>query len=42
MSAAGAVNAERIKLSTTRSPVWSAIGVAAVSLGLAAMQASNN
>ena len=34
------LNAERIKLSTTRSPLWSAVAVAVLSLGLAAMQAS--
>jgi ABC-2 type transport system permease protein len=34
------LNAECIKLSTTRSPLWSAIAVAVLSLGLAAMQAS--
>ncbi len=40
MSAAAVLNAERIKLSTTRSPLWSAVAVAVLSLGLAAMQAS--
>jgi ABC-2 type transport system permease protein len=34
------LNAECIKLSTLRSPLWSAIAVAVLSLGLAAMQAS--
>ena len=34
------LNAERIKLSTTRSPLWSAVAVAVLSLGLAAIQAS--
>ena len=34
------LNAERIKLSTTRSPLWSAAAVAALSLTLAAIQAS--
>ena len=34
------LNAERIKLSTTRAPLWSAIAVAVLSLGLAAMQGS--
>ena len=34
------LNAERIKLSTTRSPLWSAVAVAVLSLGLAAVQAS--
>ena len=38
MSAAAVLNAERIKLTTTRSPLWSAVAV--LSLGLAAMQAS--
>jgi hypothetical protein len=37
---AAVLNAERIKLLTTRSPLWSAIVVAVLSLGLAAMQAS--
>lgn len=40
MSAAAVLNAERIKLTTTRSPLWSAVAVAVLSLGLAAMQAS--
>ncbi|RDH77301.1 ABC transporter permease [Mycolicibacterium moriokaense] len=40
MSAMAVLNAERIKLSTTRSPMWSALAVAVLSLGLAAMQAS--
>jgi ABC-2 type transport system permease protein len=40
MSAVAALNAERIKLTTTRSPLWSAVAVAVLSLGLAAMQAS--
>ena len=40
MSAAAVLNAERIKLSTIRSPLWSAVAVAVLSLGLAAMQAS--
>ncbi len=34
------LNAERIKLSTTRSLVWSAVAVAVLSIGLAVMQAS--
>jgi hypothetical protein len=34
------LNAERIKLTTTRSPLWSAVAVALLSLGLAAVQAS--
>lgn len=40
MSAAAVLNAERIKLTTTRSPLWSAVAVAVLSLGLAAIQAS--
>ena len=40
MSAIAVLNAERIKLTTTRSPLWSAVAVAVLSLGLAAMQAS--
>jgi hypothetical protein len=36
---AAALNAERIKLFTTRSPLWSAVAVAVLSLGLAAIQA---
>jgi ABC-2 type transport system permease protein len=40
MSAVAVLNAERIKLTTTRSPLWSAVAVAVLSLGLAAMQAS--
>jgi hypothetical protein len=39
VGAIAVLNAERIKLSTTRSPLWSAIAVAVLSLGLAAMQA---
>jgi ABC-2 type transport system permease protein len=42
MGAAAVLNAERIKLSTTRSPLWSAIAVAVLSLGLAALQAANS
>ncbi|WP_454788209.1 ABC transporter permease [Mycolicibacterium lutetiense] len=38
MSALAALDAERIKLSTTRSPLWSTVGVAVLSLGLAALQ----
>ena len=38
MSALAALDAERIKLSTTRSPLWSAVGVAVLSFGLAAPQ----
>lgn len=40
MSAVTVLNAERIKLLTTRSPLWSAVAVAVASLGLAAAQAS--
>jgi ABC-2 type transport system permease protein len=40
MSAVAVLNAERIKLTTTRSPLWSAVAVAVLSLGLTAMQAS--
>lgn len=40
MSVPAVLNAERIKLSTTRSPLWSAVAVAVLSLGLAATQAS--
>jgi len=40
VSALAAVNAERIKLFTTRSPLWSAAVIAVLSLGLAAVQAS--
>lgn len=38
MTALAVLDAERIKLSTTRSPLWSAVGVAVLSLGLAALQ----
>jgi ABC-2 type transport system permease protein len=38
MSALAVLDAERIKLSTTRSPLWMAVGVAGLSLGLATMQ----
>lgn len=38
MSALAVLDAERIKLSTTRSPLWSILGVAALSLGVAALQ----
>lgn len=40
MSAVALLDAERIKLSTTRSPVWTAVAVAGLSLGLAAIQGS--
>jgi hypothetical protein len=36
----GEIQAERIKLSTTRSPLWTAVAVAGLSLGLAAIQGS--
>lgn len=38
MSALAAMNAERIKLSTIRSPLWSGIAAAVCSLGIASMQ----
>jgi ABC-2 type transport system permease protein len=38
VSALAVLDAERIKLSTTRSPLWSVLGVAALSLGVAALQ----
>ena len=38
MSALAVLDAEWIKLSTTRSPLWSAVAVAVLSLGLAAVQ----
>jgi ABC-2 type transport system permease protein len=38
VSALAVLDAERIKLSTTRSPLWAATGVAVLSLGLAAVQ----
>lgn len=38
MSALAALDAERLKLATTRSPLWSAVAVAALSLGVAAVQ----
>ncbi|HZN84678.1 MAG TPA: ABC transporter permease, partial [Mycobacterium sp.] len=40
MSAVAVLDAERIKLSTTRSVLWTAAGVALLSFGLAALQAS--
>jgi ABC-2 type transport system permease protein len=40
MTALGILGAERIKLATTRSPLWSALAVAVLSVGLAALQAS--
>jgi hypothetical protein len=40
VSAVALLDAERIKLSTTRSPLWTAIAVAGLSLGLAAIQGS--
>src|ERR1700755_635441 len=42
MGVAAVLNAERIKLLTTRSPVWSVIAVAVLSLGLAAVEAANS
>jgi hypothetical protein len=38
MSALAALNAERIKLSTIRSPLWSCVAAAVCSLGIASMQ----
>jgi ABC-2 type transport system permease protein len=38
VSALAVVNAERVKLSTTRSPLWTAVAVAVLGLGLAALQ----
>ena len=38
MSPLAVLAAERIKLSTTRSPLWSAVAVAVLSLGLAGVQ----
>jgi ABC-2 type transport system permease protein len=40
VSAVAVLDAERIKLSTTRSPLWSAVAVAGLSLGLAMLQGS--
>jgi ABC-2 type transport system permease protein len=40
VSAVAVLDAERIKLSTTRSVVWTAAAVAVLSIGLAALQAS--
>jgi ABC-2 type transport system permease protein len=40
VSTVAVLRAERIKLSTTRSPLWTAVGVAGLSLGLAAIQGS--
>jgi hypothetical protein len=40
MSAAAVLDAERIKLSTTRSVLWTAAAVAVLSIGLAAVQGS--
>lgn len=39
MTTLAVLNAERIKLSTTRSPLWSAVAVGLLSLGLAGLQA---
>lgn len=41
MTALAAINAERIKLSTIRSPLWSCIAAAVLSLGVAALQGSS-
>jgi ABC-2 type transport system permease protein len=38
MSAITVLDSERIKLSTTRSPLWTAVAVAVLSLGVAALQ----
>lgn len=40
MNAVAVLDAERIKLATTRSPWWTAVAVAVLSFGLAAIQAS--
>jgi ABC-2 type transport system permease protein len=40
VSAVAVLDAERIKLATTRSPLWTAVAVAGLSLGLAAIQGS--
>jgi ABC-2 type transport system permease protein len=40
VSAVAVLDAERIKLSTTRSPLWTAVAVAGLGLGLAAVQGS--
>jgi ABC-2 type transport system permease protein len=42
VSAAAVLDAERIKLSTTRSLVWTAAAVAVLSIGLAALQGSSS
>lgn len=42
MSVAAVVNAERIKLFSTKSSLWSAAAIAVLSLGVAAVQASTN
>jgi ABC-2 type transport system permease protein len=41
VSAVAVLDAERIKLSTTRSPLWTAAAVAVLSIGLAALQGAN-
>lgn len=41
MSIVGVVNAERVKLVTLRSPLWSALLAAALSLGVAALQGAS-
>ena len=38
MSVVSVLDAERVKLATTRSPLWSALGVAVLGLGVAALQ----
>jgi ABC-2 type transport system permease protein len=40
VNAVAALDSERIKLSTTRSPLWTAVAVAVLSLGVAASQGS--
>jgi len=40
VTALALLDAERIKLTTTRSPVWTAVAVAGLSVGLAAIQGS--
>ena len=40
MTMAAVINAERIKLSTVRSPLWSTVAAAVLSFGIAALQAA--
>ena len=40
MSAVAVLDSERIKLSTTRSALWTSAAVAVLSIGLAALQGS--